>query len=303
MSGVQTTGNWGALLWPGLNTIYGNAYNEIETFYDKIFEVSTSRKGIEEDLGVIGLGLAQVVGEGASTPYDTRRQGFKTRYQHVQYGLGFIITEIVMEDDQYDVVGPDRAQGLARSARQTKEVVHANVLNRAFNSSYTGGDGKEMLATDHPNVSGGTFSNELTVAADLTEDSLEQMCIDLMKWTDDRGLRINAMPTKLIIPVDLVFEATRILKGTERPDTANRDINALKYLGKFQDMVSSPYLTDTDAWFVKTNIPKGLRSFQRRAPKFAQDNDFDTSNAKFKYSERYSAGWTDVRGIAGSPGA
>lgn len=303
MSGIQLSSNWAKLLWPGINSIYGQAYDEFDTFHDMIYERSTSRKQFEEDLGTVFYGLASVKPEGAAVTYDTARQGFVTRYTHVEYALGFIISKIIMEDDQYDIVGPDRAMGLAFSMRETKEIVAHNVLNRAFNSSYTGGDGKEMLADDHPNVSGGTWANELATPADLSEAALEQACIDLKKFTNDRGLRINVRPMKLIIPVDLGFEAIRILRGTERPATADRDINALNYLGKFKDIVETPYLTDTDAWFITTSARKGLRWFERRADEFTQDNDFDTDNAKFKATARYSFGWTDPRGIFGSPGA
>jgi hypothetical protein len=188
--------------------------------------------------------------------------------------------------------------------RQTKETVAANVYNRAFNSSYTGGDGKELCATDHPNVAGGTWSNELTTAADLSEAALEQAIIDMMAWTDDRGLLIAAMPEKLIIPPELVFEAERILETPLRVGTADNDVNALKNLGKFRGGVTvNHYLTDADAWFIRTNVANGMKHFERKADSFAEDNDFDTDNAKFKASARYSFGWSDPRGIFGSPGA
>ena len=234
--------------------------------------------------------------------YDVEKQGFLTRYTHVEYGLGFIISRRLVEDDQYDVVGERRARGLAFSMRQTKETVAHNVLNRAFTSTYSGGDGKEMCATDHPNISGGTFANELSTAANLSEDALEQACIDLMKFTNDRGLRINAMPETLIIPVDLKFEAARILQSDMRVDTANNDINALKYFGKFKRIVVSPYLSSATAWFIKTSVKDGLKHFERRADDFAQDGDFDTGNAKYKSTGRYSFGWTDPRGVYGTPG-
>lgn len=300
---VQVTGNWGALLWPGLNAIYGAEYGEFEVFCDKLFETSNSRKAFEEDIGTVHYGLARVKNEGSAVQYDTARQGFKSRYQHVEYALGFIISKIVMEDDLYDVVGPDRAQGLAFSMRQTKEVVAHNVYNRAFNSSYTGGDGVELLATNHPNVSGGTWANELAVAADLSESSLEQACIDLKKFTNDKGLRIAVQPTSLIIPVDEEFNAIRILKSAQRPGTADNDINALNMMGKFKTIIASPYLTDTDAWFIRTNVKKSLRHFERRPDAFTQDNDFDTDNAKYKATARYSFGWSDPKGLFGSPGA
>ena len=209
----------------------------------------------------------------------------------------------MVDDDLYDIIGKARAEALAFSMRQTKEVVGSNVYNRAFTSTYTGGDGKELCATDHPNVTGGTWANELSVAANLSEAALEQMCIDLMKFTNDRGLRINVQPQCLIIPVDLVFEAERILKSDGRVATADNDLNALKLMGKFpQGVKVNHYLTSTSAYFIKTNVPNGMKYFERKGDSFGSDNDFDTSNAKFKASARYSFGWTDPRSIFGTPG-
>lgn len=302
--GVQNSSSFAKLLYPGLNTIYGRAYNEYPVEYTAIFDSNKSTRAYEEDLGTTGLGLASRKGEGNSIAYDEESQAFLTRYVHFVYGLGFIITRELFEDDQYGQVGQRRSKALAMSMRQTKETIAANVPNRAFNSSYTGGDGKELCATDHPNYSGGTWSNELSTAADLSEASLEQACIDIAKWTNDRGLKIKVMPQKLIIPTDLQFEAERILMSPYRVGTADNDINALKQMGKFPGgIVVNHFLTDTDAWFIKTNSPDGLKYFSRRAMQFAVDNEFDTENAKFKATERYSFGWTDPRGIFGSPGA
>ena len=300
---VQLTGNWGKLLWPGINDIYGLVYNQHPAFHSMIFPKFNSRKHFEEDLGTVTLGLAAVKTEGGPVAYDSERQGFVSRYTHVEYALGFIISKIIMEDDQYDVVGPRRAEGLADSMRKTKETVAHNILNRAFNSAFTYADGIELCSTVNLNVSGGTFANELATAADLSEASLEQAVIDLKKFTNDRGLRINVKPEKLIIPVDLEFEANRILKGHERPATAERDINALNMMGIIKEIVATPYLTDTDAWFLRTDVRDGLKHFERREDDFTQDNDFDTDNAKFKATGRYSFGATDKRGIFGSPGA
>jgi hypothetical protein len=298
----MVTGDFGKLLWPGLNAIYGHEYDEFDVIHNQIFPTYTSRKAFEEDVGLTSFGLASQKSEGGGIIYDTEKQGFITRYTHVEYALGFIITRNMVEDDQYDVVGERRTRGLAFSMRQTKEVVAHNILNRAFTAAYAGGDGKEMLATDHPNVTGGTWANELTTAANLSEDALEQACIDLMKFTNDRGLRINAMPDTLILPVDLKFEAARILQSDGRVGTADNDTNALKYFGKFKKIVVSPYLTSATAWFIKTNVKDGLKHFERRADEFKQDNDFDTDNAKYKAQARYSFGWTDPRGMFGSPG-
>jgi hypothetical protein len=263
-----------------------------------------SKRQYEEEVGISGFGLAAIKSEGGSIQYDTENQAFLTRYTHVVYGKGFIVTREMFEDDLYDVVARRRARALAFAMRQTKENVVANVYNRAFNSTFTGGDGKELLATDHPNHAGGTWSNELATAADLSEASLEQACIDIMDYTDDRGLLISVMPRCLIVPTELVFEAERILYSNGRVATDNNDMNALKSMGKFPEGIKvNHYLTDSDAWFIRTNIKDGMKLFQRRATEFREDNDFDTENAKFKSTERYSVGWTDPRGLYGSPGA
>ena len=226
-----------------------------------------------------------------------------TRYQQVTYALGFIITREIMEDDQYDVVGQRKAQGLAFSMRQSKEIIAANVYNRAFNSSYTGGDGKELLATDHPLFAGGTWANELSTASDLSEASLEQAHIDIAGFTNDRGLLISVRPKALIIPRQLMFEAKRITAPTGRPGTDTNDVNAMKAMGLVPEVVVNHYLTDTDAWFLRTDAPHGMKYFERRGDSFDMDNDFDTENAKYKATARYSFGWTDPRGLFGSPGA
>lgn len=269
--------------------------------HTELFDQERSNKAYEEDVGISSFGLASQKSEGNSISYDDETQGYITRYNNIVWGLGFIITREIVEDDQYAVVGQRRAQGLAFSMRQTKEVVAANVYNRAFNSSYTGGDGKEMCATDHPNVAGGTWANELSTGADLSEASLEQACIDLMGFTNDRGLRINVQPQKLIIPRQLVFEAQRILGSEYRPDTANNDINAIYKLQKIPGgAFVNHYLDDANNWFIRTNCKGGTKCFQRRPMEFTVDNDFDTENAKYKATERYAFGWTDPRGIFGS---
>ena len=304
MSGVINTGHFGKLLWPGINAIYGKAYNDYPVEYTDLFDVHKSTKAYEEDVMLSSFGLMAEKPEGSAIQYDTEQQGFISRYTHTTYALGFIVTEEAYEDDQYDVVADRRARALARSARQTKETVAANVYNRAFNSSYTGGDGKELCATDHPNVAGGTWSNESATNADLSEAALEQAIIDIMDWEDDRGLIIAAMPEKLIIPPELIFTAERILESPLRYNTANNDVNALKNLGKFRGGATvNHYLTDPDAWFIRTNIDNGMKFFERKADSFAEDNDFDTNNAKFKASWRGAFGWSDPRGVYGSQGS
>lgn len=290
-------------LWPGINAWYGKAYDEYGVEWKTLFDEFKSRKQFEEDVGVSSFGLAVQKPEGAPVTFDTERQGFITRYNHTVFALGFVITREIYEDDQYDVVGQRKAQGLAFSMRQTKEIVGANVYNRAFNSSYVGGDGKSMLATDHPNFAGGTWSNKLTTDADLSEASLEQACIDIAGFTNDRGLLIKVTPKKLIIPRQLAFEAQRILKTDGRVGTDNNDLNALKALGLIPEVAVNHYLTDSDAWFIRTDVQHGLKYFERRGDEFGMDEDFDTENAKYKATARYSFGWTDPRGIYGSQGA
>ncbi len=298
------SGSFAKALWPGVNAWYGKAYKEFSPEYPALFDTFQSTRAFEEDMGMSPFGLAKKKNEANAIQYDTESQAFLTRYRHVAYALGFMVSREAYEDDMYDVIAQRRAEALAFSMRQTKEIVGANVYNRAFNSSYTGGDGKELCATDHPNYAGGTQSNEPSTASDLSEAALEQAVIDIGKWEDDRGKRIRVMPRTLIIPVDLTFEAERILETQKRVGTADNDINAIMNLGMFPGgIVVNHYLTDTDAWFIRTDVPHGMKHFERRADEFTMDNDFDTENAKFKATARYSFGWSDWRGVYGSPGA
>lgn len=249
------------------------------------------------------FGLAVIKGEGAPVSFDSERQSFITRYSHVVYALGFIITREIYEDDQYDVVGQRKAAGLAFSMRQTKEIIAANVYNRAFNGSYVGGDGVSLINASHPNYAGGTWSNQIGTAADLSEAALEQAVIDIAGFTNDRGLKIAVRPKTLIIPKELTFEAARILRTDGRVGTMNNDVNAIKTLGLVPEVVVNHYLTDTDAWFLRTDVRDGLKYFERRADEFGMDEDWDTENARYKATARYSFGWTDPRAIYGSAGA
>jgi hypothetical protein len=304
MSTPITTGSFAKALWPGVNAWYGKAYDEYPVEWDKLFEKHTSKRNFEQDVGVSSFGLLALKAEGSPVTYDTEQQGFTTTYRHTVFALGFIITEEMMDDDLYDVVAPKRAKQLAFSARQTKEVNGANVYNRAFNTAYTFGDGKAILVNDHPNVAGGTWSNILATASDLSEAALEQASIDISLLKDDRGLTIALVGEKLILPPQLEFEAARILKTQYRVGTDNNDINALKELGKFrQGHVINHFLTDSDAWFIRTNAQDGMKYFERKADTFKMDNDFDTENAKFKVQGRYSFGCTDPRSLFGTPGA
>lgn len=297
------TGNIAKLLWPGLNAVWGTDYTEHPMEWGDLFETDTSDKAYEEDQLMPGFGLAPIKTQGAATAYDTTSQGITSRYTHVAYGLGFVVTREAIADNQYKSKALRGTKDLAFSYRQTKENVAANVYNRFFNASYTGGDAVALGSASHPTIAGNQ-SNLLSASADLSEASLEDMSVIIMNAQNERGLRISLMPKSLIIPTASVFEATRILKSQLQNDTANNATNAMRTLGMFPDGAKvNHYLTDTDAWFVRTNAPNGLKYFSRDAAEFAQDNDFDTSNLKYKGYERYSFGWTDFRGAYGSPGA
>ena len=297
------TSNWAKALAPGVKAWYGKEYSEFKPEYPALFEQNSSDRNFEEDVGVSSFGLAVTKNEGAAITYDTERQAFTTRYTHVVYALGFAISREVYEDDQYDVVGQRKAQGLAFSMRQTKEIVAANVYNNAFTSGYTGGDGSILAVSSHPNLAGGTWSNVPSSSVDISEAALEQAVIDIAGWTNDRGLKIAVLPKSLIIPVNLWFDVTRILKADKQPNDLNNNPNAMRMLGLVPEVVVNHYLTDTDAWFLRTNVKNGMKHFERWADRFEMDNDFDTENAKFKAISRYSFGWTDPRGLYASPGA
>lgn len=306
---VINSSSFAKALWPGVNTWYGEAYNQYPVEWDKLFEKSTSRKAFEEDVGTSHFGLAVAKSEGSPVTYDAARQGFTSRYQHVVYALGFIITREAFDDDQYDVVGKLKAQSLAFSMRQTKEIVAANIFNRAFSGSYLGGDGASLIASaggggspSHPNVAGGTYTNGVATAIDLSEAALEQACIDIADFKNDRGLKIAVRPRKLVIPKELMFEAHRILKTDGQVYSADNTLNAIKTMGMIPEVVVNHYLTDTDAWFILTDVKNGLKYFERNGDEFTMDEDWDTENAKYKARARYSFGWTDPRGIYASPG-
>jgi hypothetical protein len=306
---VINTSSFAKALWPGVNKWWGDAYNQYPVEWDKLFEKSTSRKAFEEDVGSSHFGLAVAKSEGQPVTYDAARQGFTSRYQHVVYALGFIITREAFDDDQYDVVGKLKAQSLAFSMRQTKEIVGANIFNRAFSTSYLGGDGASLIASagsggsaSHPNVAGGTYTNGVAAGVDLSEAALEQACIDIADFKNDRGLKIAVRPKKLVIPKELMFEAHRILKTDGQVYSADNTLNAIKTMGMIPEVVVNHYLTDTDAWFILTDVPNGLKYFERNGDEFTMDEDWDTENAKYKARARYSFGWTDPRGIYGSPG-
>lgn len=300
---VITTSSFAKALWPGVNAWYGKSYKDYPDEWKSLgFEMNTSKKAYEEDVGLSSFGLASVKTEGGSIAYDSERQGFTTRYNHVVYALGFVITREIYEDDQYDVVGKKKANALARSMKQTKEIVAANIFNRATTSGYTGGDGVTLLNASHPNVAGGTWSNMPTTAADLSEAALEQAFIDIAAFRDDRGLLIAAKPKKLVIAPANTFEAKRILGSDGRVGTDNNDLNAIKTMGIIPEFTVNHYLTDSDQWTIVTDVMDGLKYFERRGDAFEMDNDFDTENAKFKATARYSFGWSDPRCVYGSVG-
>jgi hypothetical protein len=290
-------------LWPGINAWIGEGYGEHPLELSELFSTYNSDKAFEEDVSISGFGLFSTGSEGANVTYDSMQQGFVTRYTHLKYFSGFIITSEMIDDDQYMNVGKKRANALGFSARQTQEIVAANVYNRAFNSSYTGGDTKELLSTGHLNVAGGTYSNKIATDADLSEAALEQAAIDIMAFTNDRGLKIPVQITALVIPTALVFEAERILKSPLQSGSAQNDVNVLKMAGTIPKIVKNHYLTDSDAWFLRTNCPDGMKRFVRKAFSPSEDNDFDSDNLKYKAVYRESYGWSDPRGLYGSAGA
>jgi hypothetical protein len=303
MAGIITTASHPKALWPGIKAWWGQVYDEHATEYDKLFDSDTSSQNYEEDVQLTGFGLAPRKPEGSGVSYDSEIQGFTTRYTHVAYALGYIVTKEELDDNLYEQVSRRRAAALAMSFRQTKENVGANVYNRAFNGTYTGGDGVALCATNHPNVSGGTFANKPAVDADLSEASLEDALIAIMGFQNDRGLLINVMPRSLVVARQNWYNANRILKSTYTPGSADNSINVLKATNALPEgIVMNHYLTSPNAWFVRTNIQNGLKYYSRVGIQFDQDNDFDTMNAKAKGYERYSFGWTDPRAIYGVNG-
>lgn len=294
------SGNFAELLWPGIADLYGQSYNDYVPLYTKIFEEKDSDKRFEKEQNVTGLPLASVKDEGNAIPYEDPFQGFQKEYVNVTYGLGSIVTREMYEDDQYNYINTIPKM-LARSVRQTEETIAHNHLNRGFNSTFTGADGVELFASTHSLVGGGTFSNILATAADLTQTSLEQILQDIMDAVDDRQLKIRLMPKCLVVPTQINFRARKLLESDYVTGSADNDKNPIP--GLFEDLVVSPYLTDTDAWFVTTDAPNGLTWFWRRRNEVSRDNEFDTENLKFKTTERFSSAWTDPRGAFGTPGA
>lgn len=306
MAGTITTGNIPRLVQEGINKVFGNTYDKHEKQFDKIFDTFGSTKNFEIDQQVEGFALAPEKTQGDEISFDSFAQGFSPKYPALTYAKGFIATKEAIADELYGVLNK-KAGALAFSMTQTKEVVAANVINRGFNSSFlmTDGDGVELFSTAHINgPSGGTFSNKLAVDANLSEQALEDMLINIGNTKDPRGLNIKIIGTKLIVPVALQFEAQRLLMSVLQSGTANNDDNAVRSMNSIRDNFTvNNYLTDTNAWFIKTNAPEGLKYFTRQAVEFGEDNAFTSGNARMKADERYSFGWTEPRGIHGTSGA
>lgn len=295
---IETTGSISQGLMPGIRTWFGNMYNRFPDEYVKIFDVKQSQKNFETDVNLHGYGMGAVIPEGMGVTYDSMSQGPSKRYVHVEYGRGFIVTRTAMEDNLYPEIAQSRSEMLGQGMKQLKETIAANILNRANNSSYTGFDGIELSSAVHLLTKGGTYSNELATASELSEASLEQALIDIGGFVDDASLKMQAHGMSLIIPRQLEFEAQRILKSVLKNDTAENAINVLKE-GRYLPggYCVNHYLSSATKWFVKTDVPKGLTHFQRRALEIKNDTDFDSENMKFKMTERYSFGWTDPRGM------
>jgi len=291
-------------LLPGLNALFGEEYNRYEDEHEAIYTTENSERSFEEELKLSGFGAAPVKNEGSSISYDTAQESFVARYTHETVGLGFSITEEAMEDNLYVSVSARYTKALARAMSYTKQVKAAYPLNNGFNSNFPGGDGKELFATDHPTLTGGDGSNEPSTAADLNETSLENAMIDIAALTDERGIKINVQARKLIVPPQLQFVADRVLKTPGRVGTSDNDINAMRSMGMLPDgYVVNHYLTDTDAFFIKTDAPNGMKHFVRSPMATGMEGDFETGNVRYKARERYSFGFSDWRGMYGSPGA
>jgi hypothetical protein len=291
-------------LEPGLNALFGMEYDRYDNEHAEIFDSESSDRAFEEEVMLSGFGQAPVKGEGAAIVYDTAGEAFTARYTHETIALAFAITEEAVEDNLYDKLSSRYTRALARSMSNTKQVKGASVLNNAFSSSYLGGDGVSLVNSAHPTTGGGNWSNTLATAADLNETSLEQALIDIAAFIDERGLKIALRGMKLILPPALQFTAERILKSEQRVSTSDNDINAIKSGGYMpQGFAINHFLTDPDAWFVKTDAPNGMKHFVRAPLKTAMEGDFETGNARYKARERYSFGWSDPRAMYGSPGA
>ena len=291
-------------LLPGLNALFGLSYATYDQEHKEIYETETSERSFEEETKLSGFNAAPVKNEGSAIQYDNGQEAWTARYNHETIAMGFSLTEEAIEDNLYDSLAARYTKALARSMAYTKQVKAAAVLNNGFTSTYAGGDGQPLFSASHPLISGGTNSNIPSTAADLNETSLEAAVIQISLWTDERGLLIAARPKKLVVPPSLQFVATRLLETELRVGTNNNEINALKNNGSVSEGYTiNHFLTDTNAWFLTTDVPNGMKHFERVALSQSMDGDFDTGNVRYKSRERYSFGWSDPLGMYGSAGA
>ena len=291
-------------LLPGLNALFGLEYKKYENEHSEIYDTENSERSFEEEQKLSGFGAAPVKNEGSAIAYDNAQEAWSTRYTHETIALGFSLTEEAIEDNLYDSLSARYTKALARAMAYTKEIKGASILNNGFNANYKGGDGKELFSNAHPLTYGATISNIPSTAADLNETSLENAVIQISLWTDERGLLIAAKPKKLILPPALQFVATRLLETELRVGTNDNDVNAIKNNGSIPEgFTINHFLTDTNAWFLTTDVPNGMKHFVRTPLQNSMDGDFDTGNVRYKARERYSFGFSDPLGMFGSPGA
>ena len=291
-------------LLPGLNALFGLEYARYGEEHKEIYDVETSERSFEEETKLSGFSAAPVKNEGSAIAYDNAQEAYTARYNHETIALGFSITEEAIEDNLYDSLSARYTKGLARAMAYTKQVKAAAIINNGFSAQFLGGDGVSLFSTAHPLVSGGTNSNRPTTGADLNETSLENAVIQIAAWTDERGLLIAAKPRKLVVPPALTFVATRLLETNLRVGTTDNDINALKNNGSIPEGYTvNHFITDTNSWYLTTDVPNGLKHFVRQPLANSMDGDFDTGNVRYKARERYSFGWSDPLGIYGSPGS
>jgi len=291
-------------LLPGLNALFGLEYARYGEEHKEIYEIESSERSFEEETKLSGFAAAAVKPEGSAIAYEAGQEAWTARYNHETIALGFSLTEEAVEDNLYDSLSARYTKALARAMAYTKQVKAAAILNNGFNAAYTGGDGQSLFSSAHPLVSGGTNSNIPSTPADLNETSLEAAVIQIAQWTDERGLLIAAKPRKLIVPAPLQFVATRLLETEQRVGTTDNDINALKNNGSIPEGYAiNHFLTDTNAWFLTTDVPNGMKHFVRQSLVTSSDSDFDTGNMRYKARERYSFGWSDPLGMFGSAGA
>jgi hypothetical protein len=291
-------------LLPGLNALFGLEYKTYGEEHKEIYEIESSERSFEEETKLSGFSAAPVKNEGQAIAYDNAQEAWTARYNHETIALGFSLTEEAIEDNLYDSLSKRYTKALARGMAYTKQVKAASILNNGFSAAYTGGDGQSLFSTAHPLVSGGTNSNTFSTQSDLNETSLEAAVIQIATWTDERGLLIAAKPRKLVVPPNLMFVAKRLLDTELRVGTTDNDINALKAMGSIPEGYTvNHFLTDTNAWFLKTDVPNGMKHFVRTPLSNSMDGDFDTGNVRYKSRERYSFGWSDPLGMFGSSGS